>query len=68
MEKKCSDLILLYQFYTDGYLKVFIIAVWPKKCAILSKGGKRTVKSGRAFSSFLKSFFQIVLSGFSLVW
>ena len=47
---------------------MFITALWPKKCAKLSKGGKLTVKSGRAFSSFLNLFFQIVLSGFSLVW
>ena len=40
--KKCSDDILLDQFYINGYFKVFIIAVWPKKCAKLSKGGKLT--------------------------
>ena len=68
MGKKCSDEMLLYQFYINGHLKVFIIAVWPKKCAKLSKGVKLTVKTGGAVSSFLKSFSQIVLSGFSLVW
>ena len=68
MEKKCSDEILLDQFYINEYLKVFIIAVWPKKCTKLSKGGKLKVKSGRTFGSFLNLYFQIVLSGFSLVW
>ena len=66
--KKCSDEILLGQFYINKHLKVFITAVWPNKCAKLSKGGKLTVKSGRAFSNFLKSLFRTVLSGFSLVW
>ena len=52
--KKCLDEMLLDQLYINEYLKVFIIAVWPKICAKLSKGGTITVKSGREFSSFLK--------------
>ena len=52
--KKYSDKILLDQFYINEHLKVLIIALWPKKCAKLSKGRKLTVKSGCAFSSFLK--------------
>ena len=52
--KKCSDEILLDQYYINEYLKVFIIAVWPKMFAKLSEGGKLTVKSGRTFTSFLK--------------
>ena len=66
--KKCSDEILLDQFYINEHLKVFITAERPKKCVKLSKGDKLTIKSGRVFSSFLKTFFQIVLSGFLLVW
>ena len=65
--KKCSGEILLVQFYIKEHLKEFIIAVWSKKCAKLSKGSKLTAESGRAFGSFLKSFFQIVLSCFALV-
>ena len=52
--KKCSDEILLDQFYINDHLKVFITAVCPKKGAKLSKGGELTVKSGIAFSNFLK--------------
>ena len=59
--------MLLDQFHVNEHLKVFITAVCPKKCAKLSEGGKLTVKSGRAFSNFLKSLFRTVLSGFSLV-
>ena len=67
-EKEWSDEISLDQFYINKYLKVFIIAVCPKKCGKLSKGGKQTVKSERTFRSFLRSFFWIVLWGFSLIW
>ena len=53
--KKCADEILLDQFYIFDCLKRFVIAVWPKNCAKLSKENcKLTVKIGRAFSSFLK--------------
>ena len=52
--KKCSDEILLDQFYIIEYLKGFIIAVWPKKCTKLSEDGKLTVKKGLALSSFFK--------------
>ena len=52
--KKCSDEILLDQFYIIEYLKGFVIAVWPKKCTKLSEDGKLTVKKGRVLSSFLK--------------
>ena len=52
--KKCSDEILLDQFYIIEYLKGFIIAVWPKKCTKLSEDGKVKVKKGRALSSFFK--------------
>ena len=34
--------------------RVFIMAMWPKICAKLSKVAKLTVESGRAFNSFLK--------------
>ena len=33
--KVCSDEILLDQFYINEHSKVFIVAVWPKKCAKL---------------------------------
>ena len=53
--KMCSYEILVGQFYIVEHLKGFFVAVWPKKCAELSKGGKLTVTRGRAFSSsFLK--------------
>ena len=42
--KKCSDEILLDQFYIIEYLKGSVIAVWPKKCTKLSEDGKLTVK------------------------
>ena len=40
--------------YIIKYVKGFIIAVWPNKCAKLSEDGELTVKIGRALSSFLK--------------
>ena len=52
--KSGQDEILLDQVYIIDYLKGFIIAVWSKKCAKLSKDSKLTVKRGRAFSSLLK--------------
>ena len=52
--KKCSDEILLDQFYIIEYLKGFVIAVWPKKCTKLSEDGKLTVNKGLALTSFFK--------------
>ena len=52
--KKCTDEILLDQFYIFECLKGFVIAVWPKNCPKLSKDGKLTVTKGRALSTFLK--------------
>ena len=52
--KKYSDKILLDQFYISEYLKRFIMAMWPKKCAKLSKDGKFTVKRGCALDGLLK--------------
>ena len=65
--KKCSDEILLDQFYIIEYLKGFIIAVWPKKRTKLSEDGKLTVKKGRALNSFFKYLFETTLSGLSYV-
>ena len=42
--KKCTDEILLGQFYIFQCLKGFVIAVWLKNCPNLSKDGKLTVK------------------------
>ena len=52
--KSVQDEILLDQFCIIKYLKEFKNALWPKKCAKLSKHGKVTVKRGRALGSFLK--------------
>ena len=65
--EKCTEEILVELFYIIEYLKGLIIAVWPKKCAKLSKDGELTVKRGRAFISFL-NFFEAVLSDISIVW
>ena len=46
--------LLLDQFYIFEHLKGFIIAVWPKKYAKLSKDSKSMVKSGCAHGSLLK--------------
>ena len=46
--KKCSDEILLDQFYIFEYFKRFIIAMWPKHRPKLSKNGKLRVKRGCA--------------------
>ena len=42
-----SDEILLDQFYIIEYLKGFIIAVWPKKCAKLSEDGNKNYENVR---------------------
>ena len=52
--KKCSDEILLDQFYIFECLKGFITTVWTKNCPKFSKDGKLTVKKERALSSFFK--------------
>ena len=62
--KKCSDEILLDQFYIIEYLKGFIIAVWPKKCTKLSEDGKLTVKKKDlhlllSSSNFWRPFYQV---------
>ena len=54
MEKKCSDGLLLEQFYVIEYLKGFKIVLWSKKRAKLFHDDKLTVKGGRGFSSFLQ--------------
>ena len=45
------------------WLKGFIIAVWPKKCAKLSKDGKFTVKEDVHLvvcqSNFWRPFYQV---------
>ena len=61
--KKCTDELLLDQFYIFECLKGFIIAVWPKNCPKFSKGGKLTVKKGRA-RSFLNYFFRDIFIRF----
>ena len=50
--KKCTDELLLDQFYIIECLKGFVIAVWPKNCRELSKDGKLTVTKGLAISAF----------------
>ena len=42
--EKCTDEILLQLFYIIEYLKGLTIAVWPKKCAKLSKDGELMLK------------------------
>ena len=52
--KKCTDELLLDQFYIFECLKGFIITVSLKSCPKLSKDGKLTVTKRRALSTFLK--------------
>ena len=52
--KRVQYEILLDQFYIIEYSKGFKNAVWPGRCAKLSKHGKLTVKRGRALGSYLK--------------
>ena len=52
--RKCTDDILLDQFYIFVCLKGFVITMWPKNCPKLSKDGKLTVKKERAHGSFVK--------------
>ena len=61
--KKCTDEILLDQFYIFECLKGFIIAVWPKNCLKLTKDGKLTVNKDVhlivSSSNFLRPFYQV---------
>ena len=61
--KKCTDEILLDQFYIFECLKGFVIAVWPKNCPKLSEDGKLTVKKDVHLvlspSNFLGPFYQV---------